>query len=137
VWEDQRWADLASSAVQPARDAGALGELPIPLTYLAAVHVHAGELDAAAALIAGADAITTVTGRELLATGETVREAGVLTAHETQVAQLTAAGHTNQEIGGQLVTSPRTVEYHLHDVFTKRGVSSRRELRAAVMPSSR
>jgi DNA-binding CsgD family transcriptional regulator len=75
--------------------------------------------------------------RELVATGETVRKRtgqapDVLTAQETQVAQLTAAGHTNQEIATELFISPRTVEYHLHKVFTKLGVSSRRQLRTTL-----
>jgi DNA-binding CsgD family transcriptional regulator len=82
----------------------------------------------------GAAAYAERARRELVATGETVRKRtgqapDVLTAQETQVAQLTAAGHTNQEIATQLFISPRTVEYHLHNVFTKLGVSSRRELR--------
>ena len=90
----------------------------------------------------GAAAFAERARRELAATGETVRKRtgrapDVLTAQETQIARLTAAGHTNQEIGSQLFISPRTVEYHLRKVFTKLGVSSRRELRAAVMPVSR
>jgi len=79
---------------------------------------------------------------ELLATGETVRKRSVtmrdvLTAQETQVARLAAEGHTNTEIGSQLFISPRTAEYHLHKVFTKLGISSRRSLRDALRDSTR
>jgi len=74
---------------------------------------------------------------ELLATGETVRKRTVetrevLTAQEAMVARLAAEGRTNPEIGTQLFISPRTAEYHLHKVFTKLGVSSRRKLRDAL-----
>ena len=58
LWDDELWDELATRAVQLARDAGALGELPIALIYRAAVHVYAGELDAAAALIEESGAIT-------------------------------------------------------------------------------
>ena len=75
--------------------------------------------------------------RELLATGETVRKRTVatradLTAQETQIARLVVDGRTNAEIGAQLFLSPRTVEWHLRKIFTKLGISSRRQLLGAL-----
>ena len=85
----------------------------------------------------GAAAFAERARRELSATGETVRKRTVetldeLTTQEAQVARLAAQGHTNPEIGAQLFISPRTVEYHLHKVYPKLGISSRRELRRAL-----
>jgi DNA-binding CsgD family transcriptional regulator len=85
----------------------------------------------------GADGFAERARRELLAAGETVRKHTVetrdeLTAHEAQIARLASDGRTNPEIGAQLFLSARTVEWHLHKVFTKLGISSRTELRAAL-----
>lgn len=55
-----------------------------------------------------------------------------LTPREAQIARLAASGLSNQEIGGRLFLSPRTVEYHLHKVFSKLSISSRRQLAAAL-----
>ena len=85
----------------------------------------------------GMEAFAERARRELLATGETVRKRTVdtideLTPQEGQVARLAAEGQTNAEIGARLFLSPRTVEWHLSKVFGKLGVSSRKELRAAL-----
>ena len=85
----------------------------------------------------GAEAFAERARRELLATGETVRTRSVetrdeLTAQETQIARLASDGRTNPEIGTQLFISPRTVEWHLRNVFTKLEIRSRRELAIAL-----
>jgi DNA-binding CsgD family transcriptional regulator len=77
---------------------------------------------------------------ELQATGETVRKRSVetrdeLTAQERQIAQLARDGLSNPEIGARLFLSPRTVEWHMRKVFTKLGISSRRQL-AKALPSA-
>jgi len=80
--------------------------------------------------------------RELLVTGETVRKhapgtSDPLTRQEAQIAGLARVGMSNPEIAAQLFLSPRTVEYHLTKIFTKLGVSSRRQLRDALPDSGR
>jgi DNA-binding CsgD family transcriptional regulator/tetratricopeptide (TPR) repeat protein len=85
----------------------------------------------------GAAAFAERARRELMATGETVHRrahgpASVLTAQEASIARLAADGCTNPEIGAQLFLSARTVEWHLRKVFSKLGISSRRELRRAL-----
>jgi len=75
--------------------------------------------------------------RELIATGETARQRSVetattLTAQEALIARMARDGRTNPEIGAQLFLSARTVEWHLRKIFTKLGISSRRELQTAL-----
>jgi DNA-binding CsgD family transcriptional regulator len=85
----------------------------------------------------GAKAFAERARGELLATGETaprrtVETRDVLTPQEAQIARLAGDRQTNPEIAAKLFISPRTVEYHLHKVFTKLDISSRKELRGAL-----
>ena len=47
---------------------------------------------------------------------------------ELQVAQLVSSGMSNKDVAAQCWISPRTVAFHLRNVFTKAGVTSRGEL---------
>jgi DNA-binding NarL/FixJ family response regulator len=85
----------------------------------------------------GVDAFADRARHELLATGATVRRrsvetSGELTAQEAHIARLVAQGLTNPEIGATLYISPRTVEWHLRKVFSKLGVTTRRQLRLSL-----
>jgi DNA-binding CsgD family transcriptional regulator len=89
----------------------------------------------------GAEAFADRAERELLATGEHVRASSPatsweLTGQEARVAELAGDGASNPEIAAQLYISRRTVEYHLHKVFTKLGINSRHQLARALQRSS-
>jgi DNA-binding CsgD family transcriptional regulator len=71
--------------------------------------------------------------QELRACGQTARKRDPstllrLTPQELQVARFVAEGRPTREVAAHLFLSPRTVEFHLRNVFTKLGISSRTEL---------
>lgn len=85
----------------------------------------------------GAQAFAERARRELEATGATVPPRTVdrgttLTPQEAQIARMAGDGLTNAEIGARLFLSPHTVDWHLRKVFTKLGISSRRDLAGAL-----
>jgi DNA-binding CsgD family transcriptional regulator len=89
----------------------------------------------------GAEAFAERAREELLATGETAprrtaETRDALTPQEAQIARMASDRQTNPEIAAKLFISPRTVEYHLHKVFSKLDISSRKELREALAGSS-
>lgn len=85
----------------------------------------------------GADAFARRALAELEATGERARRRSVetrndLTPQERRIASLAASGSTNVEIAARLFVSTSTVDYHLHRVFQKLAITSRRELAGAL-----
>ena len=70
---------------------------------------------------------------ELRASGQTARKrdpstTADLTPQELQVARFVAEGLTNREVAAQLFLSPRTIDFHLRNVYRKLGISSRTAL---------
>ena len=81
----------------------------------------------------GAAPLVERASQELRASGETARKRDPstlldLTPMERKVAQLVSTGLSNKDVAAQCWVSPRTVAFHLRNVFTKVGVSSRTEL---------
>ena len=62
IWEFEGWDLLTAHHIRAARDAGMLAELPLALTTRVGVHLLAGEMQAAAALVEEADVLTRATG---------------------------------------------------------------------------
>ena len=86
----------------------------------------------------GADGLAEHVRSELYATGarprtEATQGAQALTTSERRVAELAADGQTNRDIAQGLFVTPKTVEVHLTSVYRKLGISSRRELKAALV----
>ncbi|WP_035290767.1 helix-turn-helix domain-containing protein, partial [Actinokineospora spheciospongiae] len=55
-----------------------------------------------------------------------------LSRREGQIAHLVSLDHTNREVAAQLYITTKTVEYHLHNIYSKLGVAGRRQLRERV-----
>ena len=51
LWDFEAWRSISERRLQSARDDGALAQLPLALVTSASVHLWAGELNAAAALV--------------------------------------------------------------------------------------
>jgi len=57
-----------------------------------------------------------------------------LTAREQVVARLVASGKSNREVAAELYLSSKAIEYHLANIFTKVGITSRHQLASRIDP---
>jgi DNA-binding CsgD family transcriptional regulator len=124
--------DSAGRPFERARTELAFGELLRRARRRAEARVH---LRAALEVLQslGAELWAERARAELRASGESARKRDPstldqLTAQEVHIAQLVAEGLTNRDVAGQLFLSPRTIDFHLRNVFRKLGISSRTEL---------
>jgi DNA-binding CsgD family transcriptional regulator len=70
---------------------------------------------------------------ELRASGQTARRRepstrGDLTPQELQIARFVGQGLSNREVAAQMFLSPRTIDFHLRNVFRKLEITSRMQL---------
>jgi DNA-binding CsgD family transcriptional regulator len=83
-----------------------------------------------------AESLATRADQELRASGETARKRDpstlvTLTTTELQIAQLVSSGLSNKDVAAQCWISPRTVAFHLRNIFAKTRITP-----AASLPSS-
>ena len=89
VWDDESWEVLSTRHVELARATGALTELPLALSSRAVMHVLAGELTAADALVNEVQTVTDAIGSSLAPYGAISLAA--FRADEAAMSELTEA----------------------------------------------
>ena len=113
--------------------------LPVPPRIIGSALRAAGKGDIFDRI--GAESWAAQASSELAATGETARRRDAstldqLTPQELQIARQLADGKTTREAAAAIFVSPKTVEYHLRNVYRKLGINSREELAAALKVTS-
>jgi DNA-binding CsgD family transcriptional regulator/tetratricopeptide (TPR) repeat protein len=93
LWNDSLWETLSERHVQLAREAGALGELPLALSQRVYAHLFAGELTAASSLVHEIEAATEATGSDLAPYGAVGLAA--LRGHEAEAVSLIDSSRTD------------------------------------------
>jgi DNA-binding CsgD family transcriptional regulator len=151
-------ADRALGSAAAADAGGAHVEAALSRALAGRSIARAGETDLAGAQLAGAAATFDACGaiRRRDAAERELRQLGrrhphrrtrpgrldgtrieSLTARELQVARLIVDRRTNSQIAGELFLSPKTVETHIRNLFSKLGVTSRVEIARAIERADR
>ena len=134
VGSDSVWANAAANQSLGPLDAGALWDLAQAIVHgrrrQATMRGPGGQFRVTAEAIRdGGDLVGAVLR---LATQRPVSRPALgwesLTATERAVSELVAVGHTNREVGRELLMSPHTVDAHLRHIFHKLDVNSRVDL---------
>jgi LuxR family maltose regulon positive regulatory protein len=76
------------------------------------------------------DVCAATTGTPTVTADSTARNPDALSAREQEVLHLLAAGLSNAEIAERLIVTPGTVKRHLHNLYSKLGVSNRTQAAA-------
>jgi ATP/maltotriose-dependent transcriptional regulator MalT len=152
-----RAVESALASVQSAERAGAFYEAAVSRVVAGRALGEAGDREAAITHLAGAAEDLERFGavrqrnaseRELRRLGERIHRrtrggkpdaTGVdsLTEREVEIGHLIADRMTNREIAERLFLSPKTIETHLRNLFTKLGVSSRVQVARAIEEADR
>jgi DNA-binding CsgD family transcriptional regulator len=112
-------------ALDDGRRLRTYGHLSAAAVQLEMAHRLFTELGAAPYVESAAGELSAV---ELAGAADSSEASYGLSAAELAVARLAAAGQTNREVAQELFVSVKTVEYHLHNIYLKLGISSRRGL---------
>jgi DNA-binding CsgD family transcriptional regulator len=127
------WHERTPTPFQRARTELCLGERLRRSGQRRQARVHLGSAAEVFEAL-GASPWQRLADRELHASGATARRrqhsdgTEELTARELQVAIVIAEGATNREAAASLFLSPKTIEFHLGNIYRKLNIRSRSEL---------